>query len=146
MSVKFNFALDLLLLFLIRREKSEFGRQMKVASLGVKGVHPRYFVKLVFEIAVADKLGPLSRLLRGSKPQPPTGVGWEGEGVHPDFFVKLDLEIAVVQQTSARDRTFEGVPDSACPQDSHAHIWLIFAKLCQITLTYPKPILSVVYL
>ena len=72
MSVKFNFALDLLLLFLIRREKSEFGRQIKVASLGVKGVHPRYFVKLVFKIAVADKLGPLSRLLRGSKPQPPT--------------------------------------------------------------------------
>ena len=35
-----------------------------------------------------------------------------GGGVHPDFFVKLDFEIAVVQQTRARDRTFEGVPDS----------------------------------
>ena len=31
------------------------------------------------------------------------------------FFVKLDFEIAVVQQTRARDRTFEGVPDSGCP-------------------------------
>ena len=33
-------------------------------------------------------------------------------GVHPDYFVKLDFEIAVEQQTRARDRTFEGVPDS----------------------------------
>ena len=33
-------------------------------------------------------------------------------GVHPDNFVKLDFEIAVDQQTRARDRTFEGVPDS----------------------------------
>ena len=33
-------------------------------------------------------------------------------GVHPDYFVKLDFEIAVDQQTRARDRTFEGVPDS----------------------------------
>ena len=33
---------------------------------------------------------------------------------HPDYFVKLDLEIAVDQQTRARDRTFEGVPDSGC--------------------------------
>ena len=35
-----------------------------------------------------------------------------GGGGHPDYFVKLDFEIAVDQQTSARDRTFEGVPDS----------------------------------
>ena len=33
-------------------------------------------------------------------------------GVHPDYFVELDFEIAVDQQTRARDRTFEGVPDS----------------------------------
>ena len=36
----------------------------------------------------------------------------EGGGVHPDYFVKLDFEIAVDQKTRARDRTFEGVPDS----------------------------------
>ena len=35
-----------------------------------------------------------------------------GGGVHPVYFVKLDFEIAVDQQTRARDRTFEGVPDS----------------------------------
>ena len=35
-----------------------------------------------------------------------------GGGGHPDYFVKLDFEIAVDQQTRARDRTFEGVPDS----------------------------------
>ena len=35
-----------------------------------------------------------------------------GGGVHPDYFVQLDFEIAVDQQTRARDRTFEGVPDS----------------------------------
>ena len=35
-----------------------------------------------------------------------------GGGVHPDYFVKLDFEIAVDQQTWARDRNFEGVPDS----------------------------------
>ena len=37
---------------------------------------------------------------------------WLRGGVHPDYFVKLDFEIAVDQQTRARDRTFEGVPDS----------------------------------
>ena len=52
-----------------------------------------------------------------------------GGGVHPDFFVKPDFEIAVVQQTRARDRTFEGVPDSGCPRDSHAHIWSIFGPI-----------------
>ena len=35
-----------------------------------------------------------------------------GGGVHPYYFVKLDFEIAVDQQTRARDRAFEGVPDS----------------------------------
>ena len=40
------------------------------------------------------------------------GGGGGGGGVHPDYFVKLDFEIAVDQQTRARDRTFEGVPDS----------------------------------
>ena len=40
------------------------------------------------------------------------GGGGGGGGVHPDYFVKLDFEIAVDQQTKARDRTFEGVPDS----------------------------------
>ena len=40
------------------------------------------------------------------------GGGLGGGGVHPDYFVKLDFEIAVDQQTRARDRTFEGVPDS----------------------------------
>ena len=30
------------------------------------------------------------------------------------FFVKLYFEIAVDQQTRARDRIFEGVPDSGC--------------------------------
>ena len=29
--------------------------------------------------------------------------------------MKFDFEIAVDQDTRARDRTFEGVPDSACP-------------------------------
>ena len=38
--------------------------------------------------------------------------GGGGGGFHPDYFVKLDFEIAVDQQTRARDRTFEGVPDS----------------------------------
>ena len=38
--------------------------------------------------------------------------GGGGGGVHPDYFVELDFEIAVDQQTRARDRTFEGVPDS----------------------------------
>ena len=51
------------------------------------------------------------------------------------FFVKLDLEIAVVQQTKARDRTFEGVPDSGClpvpaeqPRPYLVNLWPIFAK------------------
>ena len=39
--------------------------------------------------------------------------------------MKLDFEIAVDQQTWARDRTFQGGPDSGCPRDSHAHIWSI---------------------
>ena len=40
---------------------------------------------------------------------------------HPDIFVKFDFEKAVDQQIKACDRTFEGVPDSGCPWDSHAH-------------------------
>ena len=46
-------------------------------------------------------------------------------GVRPDYFVKLDFEIAVDQQTRARDPIFEGVLDSGCLRDSHAHIWSI---------------------
>ena len=37
--------------------------------------------------------------------------------------MKFDLEIAIDQHTRACDRTFEGVPDSGCPRDSHAHFW-----------------------
>ena len=48
-----------------------------------------------------------------------------GGGGHPDFFVKFDFEKAVDQKTRARDRTFEGVPDSECPRDSHAHTWSV---------------------
>ena len=36
--------------------------------------------------------------------------------------MELDFEITVDQQTRARDRTFEGVPDSGCPRESHSHI------------------------
>ena len=39
--------------------------------------------------------------------------------------MKLDFEIAVVQKTRALDQTFEGVPDSGFPRDSHTHIWSI---------------------
>ena len=49
--------------------------------------------------------------------------------VHPDFFVKLDFKIAVGQKTGARDQTFEVVPDTGCPPDSHAHIWSIFQPI-----------------
>ena len=45
------------------------------------------------------------------------------------FFVKLDFEIAVDQKTKAHDQTFEGVPDSGCPWDSHALIWSIFGSI-----------------
>ena len=48
-----------------------------------------------------------------------------GGDVHPDFFVKLNFEIAVVQQTRARNRIFEGLSGSGCPQDSHAHVCTI---------------------
>ena len=63
------------------------------------------------------------------------GGGGGGCGVHPDFFVILDFEIAVDQQSSARDRTFEGVPDSGCPLVPEGqprlylvNLWPIFAK------------------
>ena len=49
--------------------------------------------------------------------------GGGGDGVRPDHYVKIDFEIAVYKQTRAREQTFEGVPDSGCPRDSHAHIW-----------------------
>ena len=39
--------------------------------------------------------------------------------------MKLDFETAFDQQTMAHDRTFEGVPDSGCPRDSHVLIWSI---------------------
>ena len=49
--------------------------------------------------------------------------------------MKLDFEIAVVQQTRARDRTFEGVPDSWCPPVTAGqprpylvNLWPNFAK------------------
>ena len=51
-----------------------------------------------------------------------------GGGGSPCFFVKLDFEIAVDQQTKAHDQTFEGVPDSGCPRNSHALIWSIFGS------------------
>ena len=51
------------------------------------------------------------------------GGGGGGAGVHPVFIVKLEFEKAVDQRTKAHDQTFEGVPDSGCPQDSHALIW-----------------------
>ena len=52
-------------------------------------------------------------------------------GGYPYFVAKLDFEIAVDQQTKARDRIFEGVPDSVCPRDSHAHITIrsIFGQI-----------------
>ena len=50
--------------------------------------------------------------LRQSTKESATFLKGGGGGVHPDYFVKLDFEIAVDQQTRARDRTFEGVPDS----------------------------------
>ena len=43
--------------------------------------------------------------------------------------MKFDFEIAVDEKTRARDRTFEGVPDSGCPRDSHAHILTIFGPV-----------------
>ena len=49
---------------------------------------------------------------KGEKDIIPPSEILRGGGVHPDYFVKLDFEIAVDQQTRARDRTFEGVPDS----------------------------------
>ena len=57
------------------------------------------------------------------------------------FCVKLDFEIAVVQQTRDRDRTFEGVPDFGCPQDSHAHIWSICGPILPNHLNLLKTML-----
>ena len=65
-----------------------------------------------------------------------------GGGVHPDYFVKLDFEIAVDQQTRAHDRTFEGVPDSGRPRDSHAHIWSICGPILPNDLIMLKTMIS----
>ena len=55
--------------------------------------------------------------------------------------MKLDFEIAVDQQTRARDRTFEGVLDSGCPQDSHVHIWSILGPILPNHLNMYKTML-----
>ena len=57
--------------------------------------------------------------------------------------MKLDFEIAVDQQTKARDRTFEGVPDSGCtPVPAGQPIFGQFlAQICQIALTWTKTML-----
>ena len=64
-----------------------------------------------------------------------------GGGVHPVFCVKLDFEIAVDQQTKAHDQTFEGVPDSGFPRDSHALIWSIFGSILPNHLNMLKTLL-----
>ena len=43
--------------------------------------------------------------------------------------MKFDLEIAFDQHTYACDQTFEVVPDSGCPWDSHTHFW---SEICPI--------------
>ena len=56
-------------------------------------------------------------------------------GGSPCFFVvKLDFEIAVDQQTRARDRTFEGVPDSGASGTAAPIFGKFLAQFCQITL------------
>ena len=55
--------------------------------------------------------------------------------VHHDLFVKLDFKITVDQQTKARDRTFEGVPDSGCPLVPAGQPRPYLVNFCQITLT-----------
>ena len=72
--------------------------------------------------------------------------GGGGERRFTDFFVKLDFEIAVDQQTRALDQTFDGVPDSGCPQDSHVHIWSIFGPILPHHLNMLKTILWVALL
>ena len=57
------------------------------------------------------------------------GGGGGGGGFTLIFLLKFDFEISVDQQTKARDRTFEGVLDSECLRDSHAHIWSIFGPI-----------------
>ena len=71
---------------------------------------------------------------------------FKGEGGSPCFFVKLDFEKAVDQQTKAHDQTFEGVPDSGCPRDSHALIWSIFGSILPNYLYMLKTVLWVLYL
>ena len=67
-----------------------------------------------------------------------------GGGFTPSFFVKIDFKIAVEQQTRARDRTFEGFPDSGCHRclrDSHTHIWSIFGLVLPKHLNMLKTML-----
>ena len=58
-----------------------------------------------------------------------TRIAFLRGGIHPAFFVKHDCEIAVDQQTRARDRIFEGVPDSGCTHGARwTATWPNFAK------------------
>ena len=72
------------------------------------------------------------------------GGGGGGGGSLFFVVVKLDFEIAVDQQTKVHDKTFEGVPDSGCPQcsrDSHALIWSIFSSILPNHLYMLKTVL-----
>ena len=63
--------------------------------------------------------------------------------------MKLDFEIAVDQQTRARDRNFEGVPDSGSPTVSagQPRLYLVhFGSILPNPLNMPKTILWVLYL
>ena len=53
----------------------------------------------------------------------------------------ISVEIAVDQQTKAHNRTFEVVPDSGCPWDSHALIWSIFGSILPNHLNMLKTVL-----
>ena len=82
------------------------------------------------------------RLVATSKaPQSIVSNMLRGGGGGPVFFVKLDFEIAVDQQTKAHDQTFEGVPDSGCPRDSHALIWPISGSILPNHLNMLKTVL-----
>ena len=59
---------------------------------------------------------------------------------------KLDFEIAVEQQTMARDRMFDGVSDSWCPLDSHAHICSIYGPILSNHINMLKSCFGVLYL
>ena len=70
----------------------------------------------------------------------------EGGGVTLIFFVKLDFKIAVIQLTRARDKAFEGVPDTECPLVPAGQPRPYSVNFCQITLTCSKPCFGVLYL